>query len=628
MKKTFLKKMWSFMLFAMVLTIVLVFFMMTFIEQNNIKNEAEIVLNNVSQSIDNNGKELEELKLQLNEGYLEKARNLAYMIQKNPEIADNYDDLIKIQELLSCDEINIFNENGIITNGTVPDYYGFDAASGEQSKPFLEGISNKNFEIVQEAQPNVVTGKLFQYIGVARQDKPGIIQIGIVPEKLQAKLENNKLENSLKQYSIGKAGSILVINKTNNVIEYFKDQKYIGKKATEIGIPEKFVSSYKNKQFIKINGHSQMCIPIEYDSYLICAVVPKSDVYENRFSQILLVAVCVICIFIGVSFLITKMLNNDVIYGINKIIEKLNMIKDGNLNINVDVSYNEEFKSLSDGINDMVASINNKISEEERLFAESEKLSKSQEEMINHVRISAKDIIQFSDEVLNISKGLSDGADEQTDAVNQLSSNIQNIYDNIKTNCDLSNDAKIMAQSILGEIQVGNEKIKEVVEAMNSINNVSGKIIEIINDMEELANQSNLLALNASIEASRAGEHGKSFAVIAQEMAQLANQSKESAESTNKLIQDTVDAINKGNDIVEETVNTLGNVMNKIDDVADIMTKSANEIRKQEDFVETIKDKMRTISNVVEKNSRNAESSEATSEKLTNQAKKLQMIIK
>ena len=68
--------------------------------------------------------------------------------------------------------------------------------------------------------------------------------------------------------------------------------------------------------------------------------------------------------------------------------------------------------------------------------------------------------------------------------------------------------------------------------------------------------------------------------------------------------------------------------MNKIDDVADIMTKSANEIRKQEDFVETIKDKMRTISNVVEKNSRNAESSEATSEKLTNQAKKLQMIIK
>ncbi len=627
MRHTFLKKMVTFMFIAMGLTVILIFAMMTALAQNNVKEEANIVLKNAAISIEANEKELENIKNELNEENLSKAKIVRKIMEENPEIENNYDSLVELQEILQCDEINIFDENGIITKGTIKDYYGFDAASGDQSRPFLEGLTDKNFEFVQEAQPNVVTGDLFQYIGVARKDRTGVIQIGIVPEKLQNKLENNKLENILKSYTIGKSGSILVINKSDNKIEYFKDTNYIGKDVKELGIEDSFINTYKAKQFIRVNGKSEMCVPMEYSNYLLCAVIPKNDVYEGRISQILVIAVCIGVIFLGLSLLIIKVLNTDVIKGINEIIEKLTLIKDGNLDLSVDVNYNDEFKILSNGINEMVTSIKNKINESKELFNQSEMLSKNQKTIIDNVKISAKDIIDVSEEVLNISKGIREGANEQNNSVNQLSETIQGIYNNVMESCKLSTDAQNMAVSVYNEIQIGNDKIKEVVKAMNLINTVSEKIIDIINNLEELANQSNLLALNASIEASRAGEQGRSFAVIAKEMAELAISSKQSAENTNKLIHDTIDAIGTGNNTVDETVNVLEAVMNKVDDVADIMNKAAAEIRKQEGFIDIIKEEMTTISQVVDKNSHNAEMSEITSEKLAEQANKLHIII-
>lgn len=132
--------------------------------------------------------------------------------------------------------------------------------------------------------------------------------------------------------------------------------------------------------------------------------------------------------------------------------------------------------------------------------------------------------------------------------------------------------------------------------------------------------QTNLLSLNASIEAARAGDAGRGFAVVADQIRILAEQSAKSAVNTRELIESSVSQINEGSQITLKTAEVLKGVVTSVKDIADISKTLSGNIKVQVEAIEQADEGMNRISEVVQNNSATAEESSATSEELSAQA--------
>jgi methyl-accepting chemotaxis protein len=148
---------------------------------------------------------------------------------------------------------------------------------------------------------------------------------------------------------------------------------------------------------------------------------------------------------------------------------------------------------------------------------------------------------------------LAEGASEQASAVEETSSSIEEISSMMKKNTENSNEGnKLMSttEQILAE---GNVSMKALASSLQETSAASDNIGKIIKTIQEIAFQTNLLALNAAVEAARAGEAGSGFAVVAEEVRNLAIRSAEAAQNTEKLIEDIVHKIKNGTDLVQKT---------------------------------------------------------------------------
>lgn len=113
-----------------------------------------------------------------NRSAIAKAHALALLIAEDPTLVDDHERFIALRKPLDVEEIHVSDENGILIQCYPETSLGLDMNSAEQPRPFMAALTNKTFELVQEPQTNRVIFKVFQYAGVARVDKPGIVQIG------------------------------------------------------------------------------------------------------------------------------------------------------------------------------------------------------------------------------------------------------------------------------------------------------------------------------------------------------------------------------------------------------------------------------------------------------------------
>ncbi len=164
------------------------------------------------------------------------------------------------------------------------------------------------------------------------------------------------------------------------------------------------------------------------------------------------------------------------------------------------------------------------------------------------------------------------------------------------------------------------DKMSQMMEAVQKIQETSEQVVGIIQTIEEIADQTNLLSLNASIEAARAGEAGRGFAVVADEIGKLALESSKAASMTRNLIGVSMEEINKGNIIADDVMSSLVDAVTAVDKVNEMIKKTAESAADQARNVEQIRIGVEEISQGVQDSSAIAEESSATSEELASQA--------
>ena len=195
-------------------------------------------------------------------------------------------------------------------------------------------------------------------------------------------------------------------------------------------------------------------------------------------------------------------------------------------------------------------------------------------EIIGRINESADQVSSGSDQVSGGAQALSQGATEQASSVEELAATIHIISEQINENAANAHEANDRTNVAVSEMGSANDKMKELVGAMDEISASSDETQKIIKTIEDIAFQTNILALNAAVEAARAGAAGKGFAVVADEVRNLAGKSAEAAKNTTSLIENTVAAINKGNSLVTEVADKMSNAMEASNVVVDLDRKS------------------------------------------------------
>jgi methyl-accepting chemotaxis protein len=218
------------------------------------------------------------------------------------------------------------------------------------------------------------------------------------------------------------------------------------------------------------------------------------------------------------------------------------------------------------------------------------------------------------------SQQLAEGASEQASSLEETSSALEEMAAMTRTNAGNAKQANELASQARQAADEGDRTMVKLNDAMTGINESSGKISKIIKVIEEIAFQTNLLALNAAVEAARAGEHGKGFAVVADEVRNLAQRSAQAAKETTSLIEDAVSRSRDGTQVAGDVGKALSAIVGNVSKVSGLIDAIAKASDEQAQGVEQVNTAVSQMDKVTQQNASGAEESASASEELAAQA--------
>lgn len=450
----------------------------------------------------------------------------------------------------------------LVPEETLPE--GYDPTS----RPWYQAAVAKPGQIIiTEPYADAVTGKLIVTIAKTIQTDEGIV--GVVA----LDFDISKLSDAL--LSKGKELGYLnaIVSAEGNIIMH-SDKTLIGKNVKDTEFFQKWVSGpdsgvfgYTFNNAKGITGYKKLP-----NGWIYATLVLEKDLMKEVNLQTLIdVSITIVAIVLGVivALFISRVF---VVKPINFIVDKAEKMANGDLTVRIDYSSKDEIGKLAAALDKMVLALREIATTIER-DSQTVKQEASQVAVISEeVSATIEELTAQVDSVNSNVNNASAAIEEMTSGIEEVAASAQNVA---HASQKLSEEAQKVSQlasegqkailSIADVIVQTREKADVTFQIVEKLSESAKNIGEIVDTINSIAEQTNLLALNAAIEAARAGEAGRGFAVVADEIRKLAEESKQATQNIANILRGIVDNSMKASDATKETVEIVNKAYNESD---------------------------------------------------------------
>ncbi|MCZ9839775.1 methyl-accepting chemotaxis protein [Brachyspira hyodysenteriae] len=341
--------------------------------------------------------------------------------------------------------------------------------------------------------------------------------------------------------------------------------------------------------------------------WILSMAADDNIIYAENISMIrIAIIVCILSVIFvnlfSVSY-ITKTMSP-----LSVLMKKANRISEGNIELKSSANYRkDEFGELEKAFNVM-----------------SQKLA----EVVSNVNDASNEIVLASQRMMESSVELSSRTDSQASSLEETASSLEEIVSTIKASADNSVSGKNMMSQSMENIEGAANIIAQTVSNIEEVHQASDKIKDITKIIEDIAFQTNILALNASVEAARAGTQGKGFAVVASEVRNLAQTTQSSVKDITSLVDNTAEKIDTATNTARESQEIFVQLQEKVSGTSELMQSITSTSLEQQAGVSQISIAINSIESATTQNAALAEESSELSKRLFDKAKFLEESIK
>lgn len=498
------------------------------------------------------------------------------------------------------------------------------------------------------------------------QEKPGIVMGMPVKADGETALyvvgvyKYDTLNDVISGINLGRDGMAFMVNR-EGIITGHPDESLVLERRTLAELSEGDEETLKRVTTgetgaieFPVEGEKMLVAfsPVRGTQWSLVIQIPKSD-YDHFINAAMMVAVLATLAGLAVSILLILHLARSISRPVKNVTNRMVALSDGDLHTEVvSVHSGDELEVMTRTLDATVEAVNRYISDIQQVLnsiaqgdlcvepqegykgdfalirASLKTIIGSMSKTLGGFRAAAFRLADMAEELNRQSGQLHQDSVEQNQSAGALVHEVTNVKERLLSVSENSSQTRTRTEEIARCVQEANTRMASLSGAMDDISANAREITKIARVIGDIAFQTNILALNASVEAARAGSAGEGFAVVAQEVGQLASRSAKAAQSASRIVNNTTSIIQTGVELTADTAGSLQAISSVSDQISAITDQLVAAVREQERALAIMDERIENISTIADRNLQNAVGTEQSSGQLAKEAEELQAQVK